>query len=230
MQLTYRSQRLRFAPRAMTSGLLVAAALTASLVLGVTQAAAEQPAPPPSAILGGWEVTGHRVLADGGATTYRYERDPRGARGMADAEIQWHRSSAATIGQQLEASGLASAGTMPTAISSQRALEAVFGRGEIEEADNMTTNGTAQVYAAPQSGSEFFQAAGVWEEDGFTYVATAQVPSLYMLERLLERVERLDGGVPQATISDRRHRARHARRHAHRHHRGNGKKAGDTAH
>ena len=142
---------------------------------------------------------------------------------MVDAEIQWHTSSAATIGQQFEAQGLASAGTMPTVISSQLALEAVFGRGEIEEADNMTTNGTAQVYAAPQSGSEFFQAAGVWEEGGFTDVATAQVPSLYMLERLLERVERLDGAVPQATISDRgRVLARHARRHRH-HHRAHGK-------
>jgi hypothetical protein len=219
MQLIYRSRWLRSGPRALTGALLAASALVASLAPGVAQAAAEEPAPLPTAILGGWEVTGHQVLADGGATTYHYERDPHGARGMVDAEIQWHRSSAAEIGQQLEAQGLQPAGTMPTVVSDQRAVEAVFVGGDIEEADNMTTSGTAQVYAALQSGSELFQAAGVWEEGGFTYVATAQVPSLYMLERLLERVERLDGAVPQATISERgRRHARHGRRHAHHHH------------
>jgi hypothetical protein len=213
--------------------LLAVSALAASLAVGVAQGGADEGAPPPTRIMGGWEVTGHQELVDGGATTYHYERGPSEASGVVDAEIQWHRSSAAVIGQQLEGQGLQPAGAMATSVADQFIVERVFA-GKIRESDAMFVKGTAQVYAAPQTGSEFFRAAGVWEEGGFTYVVSAQVPSLYMLERLLERVERRDGeGGPGAAVLLRRlaHRHHGARRHSHHHYRvPHHKRSGKAAH
>jgi hypothetical protein len=188
---------------------IAAVSALAPFAPGVAEGA-EEPAqsPPPSAILGGWRVTGHALLPDGASTNYHYERDPAGAEGTADAELQWHRSSAAEIGQQLESQGLQAAGAMPTNVTDQRELQA-------EDWPNVFVHGTAQVYAEPEAAADgFFTAVGVWEETGFTYALSARVVRLYMLERLLERVERLDGD-PQAPSALRRHR--HRRRHAHPH-------------
>jgi hypothetical protein len=173
-------------------------------------------APPPSAILGGWFVTGTRVLPDGGATTYHYERRASEAEGTADAEIQWHSSSAAEIGQQLQAQGFVPGGTLPTRVTDERKLQE-------EDWENLFIEGTAQVYMDPLPHQQFFQAIGVWEEVGWTYAVSAQVGRLYMLERLLERVERLNG-IPgghdpfASTTSWKRFRRvhRHARRHVRR--------------
>ncbi len=194
-------------------------ALVGVLGPGVAGAAGAEPAaegPPPSALLGGWRVTGNQVLADGGATTYHYERDPAESEGVVDAEIQWHRASAAALGQQLQAQGLVPAGTMPTRVTDQRYLQA-------EDWEHLFTHGTAQVFRDPAPGQPFFQAVGVWEEAGFTYALSARVPRLYMLERLLERVERLNGisggNDPFArTRKSRRGKAHRAHRHSRGHH------------
>jgi hypothetical protein len=199
--------------------LVAVSALVGVLAPGVAVAAGIAPTPegpPPSGMIGGWRVTGNQVLADGGATTFHYERDPAGAEGTADAEIQWHRASAAELGQQLQAQGFVPAGTLPTCVTDQLKLQE-------EDWAHIFTFGTAQVYVYPAPGQQFFQAVGVWEEAGFTYALSARVGRLYMLERLLERVERLDG-IPGGNDPFARKKARRARKahRAHRHPRGHG--------
>jgi hypothetical protein len=155
MHLIERSKRRLSARRrrGVASAVVATSALVASLAAGVAQAGAEQAEPVPMGIVGGWKVTGHQALPGGGATTFHYERDPSEAAGWDDAELQWHRSSAAAVGAHLEAQGLRADGNVPTVVWDQRTVEAVFQGGELEEAPHMATYGTAQAYAAPPSPS-----------------------------------------------------------------------------
>lgn len=133
-------------------------------------------------IAGGWQITDTEVSPDGGGTQFHYEREPADADGTADAEIRWHTASVEELGRGLEDEGLQAAGTQPT-----RTLDATDWR--TGNYDTMFTSGTAQVYAAHEEGEDVFRAAGLWREGGWTLELSARVESLYMLERLLERVE-----------------------------------------
>jgi hypothetical protein len=133
-------------------------------------------------IAGGWQITHTEVSPDGGGTQFHYEGDPSRADGTSDAEIRWHTASVEELGKQLEDEGFEAAGTQPTRTTDAAELRA-------DNVDGMFTSGTAQVYVSREEGESFFGAVGVWREEGWTLELSARVQSLYMLERLLERVE-----------------------------------------
>jgi hypothetical protein len=139
-------------------------------------------------IAGGWQITHTEVSPGGGMTRFHYER---GGGGTTEAEIRWHTASADEIGLALEGEGFEAAGTLPTATSDalvRRDAMAAMAREEPSQGSDWFTRGTAQAYVLPQE-DQSLEAAGVWEEDGWTFELSARVEDLDMLERLLERVE-----------------------------------------
>jgi hypothetical protein len=170
-----------------------ATAVAALLALGAGSASAGSKArtavvsmaerSPHIAIAGGWEITSTELTAEGGSTSYHYERPAGEADGTVDTTVSWYRGvSIGEIGSRLRAAGLSPAGALP-----YRTTDGVKLRNG--EWGSIFTQGAAQVYASPASGGRV-TAVGVWQQDGWTFTLSARVrPNLYMEERLLERVE-----------------------------------------
>jgi hypothetical protein len=199
----------------VASAALALSGLTAASAVAVTS---EAPVPH-RMIAGGWQITSTETTPDGGATRFHYERPAAGADGTADAEIQWHAASAASLAPQIEAEAIPAAGTLPTSVLDTFAERA-------EDWGEMLRPGTAQAFISQDPGQQFHRAVGLWEEEGETWEVRASVQSLYMLERLLERVMIVSdtewaAAVPTAPTYEglalRRH-ARQAKKHAARKH------------
>jgi hypothetical protein len=138
---------------------------------------------PHIAITGHWEITNTELTAEGGSTSYHYERAAQQVHGSADTTVSWYRGvSIDEVGARLQAAGLTPAGTLPySTLDGVKAREGGW--------DSIFTTGIAQVYTSP-AGEGWVNAVGVWQQDGWTFSLSARVGTdLYMEERLLERVE-----------------------------------------
>lgn len=141
-------------------------------------------------MVGGWQITNTEVTPDGGGTEFRDEDGAAEDRSGA-VEIRWYAGSVEETGRRLEGEGLEAAGTLPTrtsdALEMREALRKLAA-GEASPTDDWFTPGTARVYTS-RAEDGTLNAAGVWAERGWTFELNAAVESLYMLERLLERIE-----------------------------------------
>lgn len=133
------------------------------------------------------QIVKTEVLPEGGLIQFRFEgrQGEAGVPASGESEIQWHSASPAERGEQLESEGFTFAGLKPTVLSRPHALAA----GEIERFRDQRS---AHVYVSHEDGRQWFDAVGLWEEDGKTLEYHANVPDFDTLERLMERIEVLN--------------------------------------
>lgn len=135
-------------------------------------------------LAGPWQITSTEVSPTGGRIQFHSEEEhpPLLAN---EAEIQWHSASIEERGEQLETEGFTFAG--PKRMNILRPY--TFVTREFGHYDDWKP---AQVYVSREDGQKSFQAAaGLWREGGRTLEYRAIVPSFWVLERLMERIELL---------------------------------------